>query len=66
MRAKRIDPEYKSEPIPSEEEQNALVLRKIVGKSFISEVYEKPDQSILILFIDSKEKDSYSHTKQLL
>lgn len=36
---KRIDPEYKSEPVPTEEEQQTKVLRKIVGNSFISEIY---------------------------
>jgi hypothetical protein len=44
--------------VPSEAENNG-VLRKIVGSSFISEVYEKPDQSIVILFIDSKDEASY-------
>lgn len=36
---KRVDAEYKSEKIPTEEEQANQTLRKIVGKSFISEIY---------------------------
>ena len=62
---KRLNPEYKSEKIPTEEENNGI-LRKIVGKSFISEVYEKPNQSIIILFIDSKDESSYAEAKSVL
>lgn len=51
---KRLDPQYLSEKAPSEEE-NKGPLRKIVGSTFIKEIYEKPDQSIIVLFIDSKD-----------
>ena len=60
---KRVDPEYESEQVPTEEEQQKNVLRKIVGNSFISEIYEKPDQSVLVLFIDSKETETYKEIK---
>ncbi len=61
---KKIDSEYKSEKIPTEEEQQSNVLRKIVGKSFISEVYEKPHSSVIVLFVDSKDPDSYKDIKE--
>ena len=54
VRMKRLDPQYLSEKVPSEEE-NKGPLRKIVGSTFIKEIYEKPDQSIIVLFIDSKD-----------
>jgi len=34
-------------------------LRKIVGSTFISEIYEKQGQSTIVLFVDSKDEDSY-------
>jgi hypothetical protein len=39
-------------------------LRKIVGKSFISEIYERPDESVAVLFIDSKDESSYRDIKK--
>jgi hypothetical protein len=38
VKMKRMEPEYKSEQIVPEEENNKI-LRKIVGNSFISEIY---------------------------
>lgn len=64
VRMKRIDSQFISEKIPSEEEHKENILRKIVGKSFISEIYEKPNQSIAVLFIDSKEPESYKDIKE--
>ena len=34
-------------------------MRKIVGSTFINEIYEKKGQSTIVLFIDSKDKSSY-------
>lgn len=60
---KKIDAEYKSEKILTEEEQSKQILRKITGKSFIEEVYEKPHTSVIVLFIDSKDPESYKDIK---
>jgi hypothetical protein len=54
VKMKKLEPEYKSEKIVPEEE-NKGVLRKIVGNSFISEIYEKPNESFAVLFVDSKD-----------
>ena len=62
---KRLEPEYKSQNIPSEKE-NKGILKKIVGKTFINQVYEQPDRSIIILFIDSKDEESYRKEKKVV
>ena len=59
---KRLDPQYKTEKVPSEEE-NKGILRKIVGSTFIQEVYERQGLSTVVLFIDSKDEDSYKKVK---
>ena len=62
VRMRKIEPQYKSEQVPTEEE-NKGVLRKIVGSTFINEIYEKKGQSTIVLFIDSKDKSSYRDVK---
>jgi hypothetical protein len=37
-----------------------------VGKTFISEIYEKQGLSSIVLFVDSKDEDSYREVKKTL
>ena len=50
---KKINPKFNSEEIPNNENKKII---KIVGKTFLNEIFEKPDKSVMVLFIDSKQE----------
>ena len=37
-----------------------------MGSTFISEVYERQGQSVVVLFVDSKDEDSYKEVKKVV
>ena len=54
---KKLEPFYRSEKTPTQEEASRRVV-KVVGKTFEEFVY-KSKESVLMLFIDGKEPESY-------
>lgn len=57
VRQNKVQAAYNSEPLPEKNDEKKI--RKIVGKNFIEEVFQQQNKSVLVLFIDSKDPDSY-------